>query len=95
MRLIDADEFIKDECNHCDGACESLPCDCLGCEADCRCDFIKDIVDAPTIDAVPVIRCKDCRDYQQDTIFDRNNCRRFPTLPITKDFFCPYGESME
>ena len=43
-------------------------------------------------DAVKVVRCRDCRDYQQDTIFDRNNCRRFPTLPITKDFFCPYGE---
>ena len=54
MRLIDADEFIKDECNHCDGACESMPCDCLECKADCRCDFIKDIVDAPTVDAVPV-----------------------------------------
>ncbi len=39
-----------------------------------------------------LVRCKDCRDYQRDTIFDRNNCRRFPTLPITKDFFCPYGE---
>ena len=39
-----------------------------------------------------LVRCRDCREYQQDTIFDRNGCRRFPTLPITKDFFCPYGE---
>lgn len=48
-RLIDADAFAKDECNSCDGACESLPCDCLNCEADCRCDFMKDIADAPTV----------------------------------------------
>ena len=48
-RLIDADAFTKDECNNCDGACEALPCDCLNCEADCRCDFMKDIADAPTI----------------------------------------------
>ena len=48
-RLIDADAFIKEECNSCDGACESIPCDCLNCVADCRCDFMKDIADAPTI----------------------------------------------
>lgn len=48
-RLIDADAFTKDECNNCDGACEALPCDCLNCESDCRCDFMKDIADAPTV----------------------------------------------
>ena len=48
-RLIDADAFTKDECNNCDGACEALPCDCLNCKADCRCDFMKDIAIAPTI----------------------------------------------
>ena len=48
-RLIDADAFTKDECNNCDGACEALPCDCLNCEADCRCDFMQDIANAPTI----------------------------------------------
>lgn len=48
-RLIDADAFIKDECNFCDGACESLPCDCLNCNADCRCDFMLHLLDATTI----------------------------------------------
>lgn len=48
-RLIDADAFIKSECNNCDGACEAIPCDCLSCTSDCRCDFIKDIDDAPAI----------------------------------------------
>ena len=48
-RLVDADAFIKDECNFCDGACEALPCDCLNCNADCRCDFMLHLLDAPTI----------------------------------------------
>lgn len=48
-RLIDADAFTKDECNYCDGACEALPCDCLNCTADCRCEFMQDITNAPTI----------------------------------------------
>ena len=56
-RLIDADAFTKDECNYCDGACEALPCDCLNCKSDCRCDFMKDIADAPTI--IPAEPCND------------------------------------
>ena len=48
-RLIDADVFVKDECNYCDGACEALPCDCLNCHAERRCDFMLHILDAPTV----------------------------------------------
>lgn len=48
-RLIDADEFMRDECNNCDGACESISCDCVNCHADCRCEFMRDILDAPTV----------------------------------------------
>jgi hypothetical protein len=48
-KLIDAGAFVKSECNNCDGACEALPCDCLNCKADCRCEFMKDISEAPTI----------------------------------------------
>lgn len=48
-RYIDADAFIMEQCNSCDGACESLPCDCINCDSDCRCDMIKDLLSAPTI----------------------------------------------
>ena len=48
-RLIDADAFERHECNGCDGACEALPCDCINCDAECRCDFMLDIHAAPTI----------------------------------------------
>ena len=56
MRLIDADE-LKDTlkklvCNHCPttGVCASCS---LG-------KFLYVVDSAPTIDAVPVVRCKDC-----------------------------------
>lgn len=89
MRLIDADEFIKDECNNCDGACESLPCDCLECKADCRCDFIKDLEAAPTIDAEPVVRCKDC-EYRS---FYGGNAHCYLDGRDAKDEdFCSWGE---
>lgn len=48
-RLIDADAVVKTICNSCDGACDVVQCDCLNCKADCRCDIVKEISDAPTI----------------------------------------------
>ena len=48
-RLIDADAFIKGECNICDGACDNTYCDCLSCEATMRCEMIKDFANAPTV----------------------------------------------
>lgn len=93
MRLIDADEFIKDECNSCDGSCESLPCDCLECKADCRCDFIKDLENAPTIDAVQIVRCKDCKHSRKDDVFHTRWCQKPGSIRVVKDeFFCAYGE---
>lgn len=47
--LIDRDEFVKGQCNHCDGACEAMPCNCLICRDECRCDMILDLMDAPVI----------------------------------------------
>ena len=66
-RLIDADAFIKDECNNCDGACEAILCDCLNCTADYRCEFMKDIADAPTI--IPA----DTYDVEEQTFTDEYN----------------------
>ena len=48
-RLIDADAFERLECDICDGACESLPCDCTNCNSEYRCDFMLDIHSMPTI----------------------------------------------
>ena len=48
-RLIDADAFEKSECHSCDGACDIIECDCINCCSDCRCSFMRDIHEAPTV----------------------------------------------
>ena len=52
-RLIDADALIKEACA--DGAYGYVDA--------------KQIADAPTIDAVSVVRCRDCKHWHKDTMF--------------------------
>ncbi len=53
MRMIDADALLDDVRSH----CESYFAD----------DFAREWVDKqPTVDAVPVIRCKDCKHYADE-----------------------------
>lgn len=69
MRLIDADKLERQEY--------------WGNE---RCfDYVdaEDIDDAPTVDAVPVVRCKDCRKFKT------YSCRM---VASGYDDFCSYGE---
>ena len=68
MRLIDADAVCKD-CNRTH----------LG---EGYCKFCS-IYNMPTIDAVPVVRCKDCKHYYTAAICI---CRGL-------DDFCSYGET--
>lgn len=58
-RLIDADallEKIKDWIEYCSGHTDIVH----GIMHDVYESVVDDIKDAPTIDAVPVVRCKDC-----------------------------------
>lgn len=51
------------------------------------------IDNAPTVDAVPVVRCKDCKHFTEGMAVGM--CYRIPgkpILPITYDHFCSYGE---
>ena len=53
---------------------------------------IESVRNAPTVDAVEVVRCKDCKRYQLDSIFHVGFCdgkRR------KDDDFCSYGERKE
>jgi len=58
MRLIDADAFKSWHCHNCEfykKGCDGTWCDwgtIIGLEAQ------------PTVDAVPVVRCKDCKHYR-------------------------------
>ena len=61
-------------------------------------DVIMMIKTAPTVDAVPVVRCRECKHY--DTAdFDGNilcGCTLHSAMvDITPDDFCSYGERKE
>lgn len=48
----------------------------------------KEIDRAPTIDAVPVVRCKDCAVPHNKYI----GCPKLNGLVTPPDFYCPFGE---
>ena len=51
---------------------------------------IEVINNAPTVDAVPVVRCTDCWFYQSD-----NRCGWNGSTGWAPDDYCSYGERME
>lgn len=53
--------------------------------------LLEDIEKAPTVDAVPVIRCKDCKWWRDSD----HTCRCFLTSPRTSDDYCSDAERKE
>lgn len=50
----------------------------------------------PTVDAVPVVRCKDCKYYEIHKPKILENCERNGQLiPMMPNDFCSYGERKE
>lgn len=49
--------------------------------------------DAPTVDAVPVVRCRDCKRWQRHSEVNRDygDCRRYSST-MRYDDFCSQGE---
>ena len=97
-RLIDANALIADIAKR---YCE--PCKAEGKdyhEVACRACWVDDmrieIEDAPTVDAVEVVRCKDCKWYQIrqfDNGTPKYDCRKtHALLDVKQDDFCSYGE---
>lgn len=58
----------------------------------CPLDEVSGVIDAcPTVDAVPVVRCKDCKYYKPDEF--ECGCDFAGGLPYVKaDDFCSYGQ---
>ena len=53
----------------------------------------KEIDRSPAIDAVPVVRCKDCKHYEIHKPKVLENCERNGyIIPMKPDDFCSYGE---
>ena len=57
----------------------------------------KQIDEAPTVDAVKIVRCKDCKHYRPQKKSAHwenraNYCNRIVTIKVQPDDFCSYGE---
>ena len=92
MRLIDAD-LVIDTVNEFKGKNR---------KTDLGIKLVEEIVsNAPTVDAEPVVRCKDCKYYREQgycSRFDLNNqCPATPYsamhMPMDADDFCSRGEA--
>ena len=118
MRLIDADATIKYlrefRCKDCDRRkgmkngkirfCYEIgEAPCRACDIGDAIDYFLDEDISPTIDAVQVVRCKDCRwgeptknAYDEDRIICGNDATyidRYITVPA--NWFCADGERKE
>lgn len=63
--------------------------------------FENAIDNAPTVDAVPVVRCRDCKNWESDwkpDIFVQDPPRHYCAINdrfLTGDWFCAAGERIE
>ena len=105
MRLIDADTiepFLKEErdfhkkmYDNMQQPCEHDDKQIVGAYYTAYSKSYRAIKDAPTIDAVPVVRCKDCK--HRDPEDKRCDCGghewvKGKILPVKDDWFCADGE---
>ena len=63
--IISRNDFIKSQCNMCDGNCDNVNCDCINCRDPHRCDFIKDLYAMPSAEKRTVISFKRARDAKK------------------------------
>ena len=93
MRLIDADALKQTFCAECD---RSIKCD--DCDIDYHFEYL-----APTVDAVPVVRCKDCKWYKEGSeLYPMRFCYRLKNddgFPVGYNWadndFCSHSERRE
>ena len=79
MRLIDADALIKEACA--EGAYGYVDAE--------------QIADAPTVDAVPVVRCKDCIYSYEEFGFIHCTFGPYGDCAVPSQFYCAEGKRKE
>lgn len=78
MRLVDAEQLFCSDCEYKE-RCKNVTCD---------------VKAMPTIDTVPVVRCRECRHYKPEEYF--SPCTLPQGLECAKpDDFCSYGQRKE
>lgn len=98
MRLIDADALLEAHCAPCKPDIREM------CKIDPVCGSAMWIAEAPQVDAVPVVRCKDCeysreltssgkRIYGDECVFCMNaEASSIGYNVVWADHFCSCGE---
>lgn len=85
-RYIDADALIEEYCGECEADQRGY------CDRDI-CATILWINEAPTVDAVEVVRCKDCK--HMEWYFGEMTCPYDDDRCVDANHFCSYGERKE
>ena len=99
MRLIDADALLLDNKQYFCGPCKEEGHDYH--EVACRACWVDDmriaVEDAPTVDAVEVVRCKECKHYNKDALWCNINSAQFAESHYNwyAEDFCSYGAKMD
>ena len=99
MRLIDADAMKR---VYQEVLCSHVACiDCSFFMDDKYCRFETMLSEAPTINAVPVVRCRECKYHYWEQEPCHGKSVHYCKLPhmrgveVFKEFFCYYGEREE
>lgn len=90
MRLIDADALIADSCRDCPEELRKR------CKTEPACADTKFLFEIPTVDAVPVVRCRGCKHCKEATDYEGRGffCAIWGRgwHRVQPDDFCSYGE---
>jgi len=95
LRLIDKDaliEEIKEPCKD----CTQMDCGCFLCDQCEITEEAKRVEDAPTVDAVQVVRCVDCKHYLDGgcgNVDSQSPSKKL--MGVKPDWFCADGERRE
>ena len=99
MRLIDADAMKR---VYQEVLCSHVACiDCSFFMDDKYCRFETMLSEAPTINAIPVVRCRECKYHYWEQEPCHGKSVHYCKLPhmrgveVFKEFFCYYGERKE
>ena len=85
MRLIDADRLSE-------AIYDNVPApyeDASWAKENC----LAEIEAAQTVDAVPVVRCRECKWSKRDALLDKHWCKHFfGEMEVRENDYCSYGE---
>lgn len=99
MRMIDADAMKR---VYQEVLCSHVACiDCSLFMDDKYCRFETMLSEAPTINAIPVVRCRECKHHywEQEPCHGKSvhycKLQHMRGVEVFKEFFCYYGERKE